>query len=340
MPGNASSYVIVNPSFMEPGIILPYVQASGAFDTLAEGEPLVRLSDGDLYVYIKRIDVRTRMAAGQSAYNMLPSVTTTLSMISSPSYLMRVRAEYDHHDTSAYSKWGVNITDLNRLGMRQGHFQLARDALLNGFNPANGEGLLHTQGATATSLPPDSSGNTTLVTYDNGELGVWFLSQISALKIRCNQLGIGRRLVILGPQRILGPMEYQNIVQLTQYQKAGAGSTSTAGVIKGVSAMNEDTITWVYDDTLMGKGSGGNDAVILVMPEVRKPNGGKINTNEIAKLAPGIEACTLMYADMGAPREIPTPMVGGAIDVLSEWRITPGWGIRPEAISILTIQPS
>jgi hypothetical protein len=334
------SYVIVNPSFVEPGIILPYVQASGAFNTLAGDEPLVRLSDGDLYVYMKRLDVRTRMAAGQAAYNLLPSVSVALSMISTASYLLRVRAEYDHHDTAAMGNWGLNMVEAQRLGMRQGHFQLARNALLYGLNPINGEGLINAQGATSVPLPPDSNGNDTVVTYDNGELGVWLLTQINQLKTRCNQLGIGRSFTILGPQRTLGAMEYQNIVQIVQFQRAGAGSVTTKGMFETVLQMNDDDITWVYDDTLIGKGVGGgdNDAVILVMPEVKKPVGSRINTNEIAKIAPGIEACTLMYADMAAPREIPTPLAGGAIDVLSEWRITSGWGVRPEAISILTLQ--
>jgi hypothetical protein len=339
MPNISSAFAVVNPSYVEPGIILPYVQASGAFDTLANGEPLVRLGEGDLFVYMKRIDVRTRMAAGQAAYNMLPSVSVAMSMISTPSYLIRVRAEYDHHDTASLNNWGVNIVDAQRLGMRQGHFQLSRNALLYGFNPANGEGLANAQGATAVTLPADSNANTTIVTYDNGELGVWLLTQISALKTRCNQLGIGRTFVILGPQRTLAAMEYQNIVQLVQFQRQGAGSTTTAGLIKDVVAMNEDDIIWVYDDTLVGRGTGGgnNDMVLLIMPEVKKPSGGKINTNEIAKLAPGIEACTLMYCDMAAPKEIPTPLAGGAIDVLSEWRITSGWGVRPEAITVMTM---
>lgn len=339
MPNISPAFSIVNPSFVEPGIILPYVQASGAFETLADDEPLVRLGDGDLYVYMKRLDVRTRMASNQAAYNMLPSVSVAMSMISTPSYLLRVRAEYDHHDTAAMNRWGVSIVEAQRLGMRQGHFQLARNALLYGFNPTNGEGLANAQGATAVSLPADSNGNVSVVTYDNGQMGVWLLMQISSLKTRCNQLGIGRKFVILGPQRTLAAMEYQNIVQLVQFQRAGAGSTTTVGLIKDVLAMNDDDIMWCYDDTLIGQGTGGgnNDLVLLVMPEVKKPNGGKINTNEIAKLAPGIEACTLMYCDMAAPREIPTPLAGGAIDVLSEWRITSGWGVRPEAITKMTM---
>ena len=336
MANIAPAFVIVNPSFIEPSLLLPYSQASGAFDTLPTGEPLTRLGEGDLYVYIKRVDVRTKVAAGTMAYNLLPSISTSLEMISTPTYLLRVRGEYDHHDTAAMGKWGVDIVSAQRLGMRQGHFQLARSALLYGFNPANGEGLLNTNGATAVSLPPDSNGNDTIVTYDNGQLGVFILTQISALKTRTNQLGIGRDFTILGPQRALGAMEYQNIVQLVQFQRAGAGSTTTAGVVKDILDMNKDKIIWCYDDTLIGKGAGGSDAIIINMPEVKKPSGNKINTNEFARLSPGMEACALMYCDMAAPREIPTPLPGGAIDVLSEWRITSGWGVRPEAVTIVS----
>ena len=85
MANLAASFTIVNPSYIDPGVLLPYVQASGAFETLAEGQPLARLSEGDLYAYIKRIDLRNKVAAGAAAYNLLPSISTTMSMISTPS---------------------------------------------------------------------------------------------------------------------------------------------------------------------------------------------------------------------------------------------------------------
>lgn len=337
--GNVTpAFVTVQPHYMMPELLLPYSQASGAFEALASGDPLVRLADGDLVAYIKRVDVRTKVAAGQSAYNELPSVATAMSMIQTASYLLRVRAEYDHHDTAAYGRWGVSIVEAQRLGMRQGHFQLARSALLYGMNPANGEGLVNANGSTAINLPPDPGGNVTVVTYDNGAMAFFLISQLSGIKTRTNQLGIGRKFTILGPQRVLGAMEYQDIVQLVQFQRVGSGSASVAGVVKDVAAMNGDEIAWCYDDTLIGKGAGGTDAVLIVMPEVEKPQGSDINTNEFAKLAPGLDACTLMLCDMAAPREIPTPLPGGAIDVLSEWRITSGWAVRPEAITVISLQ--
>lgn len=335
----ATSWTQVHPSFVEPGLIIQINQASGAFDTLAGGNPRVMIGEEDLYVYMRRVDIRTRMAAGQSAYNNLPSVGVNFELASTATYLQRVRAEYDHHDTASVSRWGTSVVEIQRLGMRQGHFQLLRNSLLYGMNPANGEGLLHAGGTTTVSLPPDSTGNDTVLTYDNGQMAVFLLLQIVNLKSRTMQLGIPRRFVILGPQRTLGQFEYPNIVQLVQYQRPGAGSETTAGVVKNVAELNGDTIQWCYDDTLINKGAGGNtDAVLLVMPEVEYPKVGAINTNAFAEVEPGIAANTLMYTDMAAPKEIPTPLAGGAIDVLSELRASPGWAIRPEAVTIISMK--
>jgi hypothetical protein len=338
MPLLAPAFVTVNPSLIEPDLILPYAQASGAFDLIANGEPTNKLSEGDLYVYMKRVDLRTTMAAGPASYNSLPGVAIAFSQISTPTYLLQVRAIYNHHDQAAAQQWGVGLPEAYRLGMRQGHFQLARNALLYGFNPQSGEGLINAAGATAIPLPPDSGGNTTVVTYDNGQMAFFLLQQLGAIKTRTNQLGIGRKFTICGPQRVLEQFEYPGIVQLTQYQRIGAGSQVTAGVVKEVAMMNGDTLLWTYDDTLIGKGAGGNDAVIITMPEVEKPQETGINTNEFAKVSPGNNDCMSMYCDMAAPKEITSPLAGGATDVLSEWRITSGWAIRPEAITIVSMQ--
>ena len=109
-------------------------------------------------------------------------------------------------------------------------------------------------------------------------------------------------------------------------------------MVKDVAALNGDVIEWVYDDTLIDQGaSDTQDAVLVVMPEVENPNQAAFSTNEFAKLTPSMAATTLLYTDMAAPMEITTPIPGGAVDVLSEMRITSGWGIRPEAITIISM---
>lgn len=338
MPLQAPSFVQVHPSFIEPEIIMPYAQASGAFDLIQGGEPRVRLGEGDLYVYMKRMDIRTQIMSGQMGANQLPGVALTLSQISAPTYLFRVRAQYDGQDEAAASRWGFALPEAYRLGMRQAHFQLLRNALLYGINPQNGEGLANSPGATAVNLPPDFAGNTTVVTYDNGAMALFLLQQIELLKTRMNQLGIGRTISICGPQRDLGQFEYPGIVQLTQYQRPGAGTSTTAGTVKNILEENEDNLLWTYDDTLIGKGQGGNDLIIITMPEIEKPMQPGINTNEFAKLGPGNNCVATMYTDMAAPMEITSPMAGGATDVLSQIRGSSGWGVRPEGVLLVTMQ--
>jgi len=337
MPLNAPAFVTVNPSYVEPGLILPYAQASGAFDLLEGGQPRARIGQEDLWVYMSRVDVRTQIAGGQSSYNQLPGVAIAFSQIMTPSYLIRVRSEYDHHDTAAAGNWKASLPELYRRGSRQAHFQQARNLLLYGANPQDGEGLLNTAGATAINLPPDSNGNTTVVTYDNGQMAFFLLTQVLNIKTRTNQLGIGRKFTITGPQRILGLFEYPNVVQLVQFQRTGAGSETTKGLFEEILKRNRDLINWTYDDTLIGKGDGGSDAVIITMPEVEPINQAGIDTNDFANVQPGNDACVTMYCDMAAPREITSPLAGGATDVLSEWRLTSGWAVRPEAITIISM---
>lgn len=338
MANIAPAVTRVHPSYVVPELLLPYSQASGAFELLAGGDLMVRLSEGDLYVYINRIDVRTKVTGGQAAYNELPSCDVVLSQLQTPTYLMRCRAEYDHHDTAAMSRYGVSIVQAQRLAMQQAHYQFARVALLSGINPAYGEGLLNTNGATAVSLPPDTNSNQTVETYDAGQMAFFLAGQIQALKTRTNQLGMPQKIVMVGPQRVLGTFSYQDIVQLVQFQRVGAGTQSTLGTVKDILEMNQDAFVIGYDDTLIGAGSGGTDAVIIALPEVKKPRGAPVDTNIFATLAPGLEGCIMQYADMAAPREIPVPLPEGAIDVTSEWRITSAIGWRPEAVTIVSMQ--
>ena len=334
----AHSYVTLNPSFIEPEFLIQYSQASGFINLNAEGQLRVRLAEDDLVVYMKQINLRTKMAASQTGSQELPGVDIIASMLSAPTYLLQVRAQYNHHDVAAGGRWGFAVPEAYRLGGRQANFQLARDASLFGMNPQNGEGFINAPNAVSTNLPPDTFSNDTVVTYDNGQMAFYLAQLIQGIKTRTLQLGIGKKFTILGPQRTLGQFEY-NIVQLVQFQRPGAGTTSTAGTLKSILMDNGDELTWAYDDTLQGAGGNSNtDLVLIAMPEVDVPMGDQmINTNIFASLLPASRVCLTQYCDMAAPREIISPMAGGATDFLQEWRITSGWAPRGIALTIVSM---
>lgn len=336
MANVATSWVQVNPSFVEPGLVLNYNQWSGAFECLAGGKPQVKIGSEDLYVYIKSLNLRTDVSAGQQSYNLIPSTTIMAGLASTPTYLQKVRAEYDHHETAALGMWNTSIVSAQSKAMRQGHFQLMRTSLLYGMNPANGEGLLNASGATTLNLPADNNGNDTIQTYDNGQMGLFLLTQINDIKVRTMNLGIGNRIVILAPQRVIGQWEYPGVVELVSYQRPGAGSATIAEEVAKVAGAMGDEVYFACDDTLIGQGAGGTDAILVTMPEVRVPTGNGPNTNEFATLEPGLNVCLTQYQDVPAPVEITAPLPGGAVDVTSELRTSPGWAIRPEAITIVS----
>ncbi len=333
----APAYVTINPHFMMPETILQFNQMSGFPGILAGEKVQTRIGSEDLAVYVKKAAVRTKVSAGNQAYESLPSADIVMSMASTATYLLRTRAEWNHHDAAAASLWGITIDLAQRLAMRQGIYQQQRNACLYGITPSNGEGILNAAGATTTNLPADSNTNDSISTYDNGQMALYILTLISAMKTRTFQIGLPNRIAILGPQRVMSQWMFQGIVQLTQFQRDGGGVASIAEEIKNVAARNGDEVDFYCDDTLINQGAGGNtDAIIICIPEINKPKTlVEPNTNEFYKLIPGLDACNIMLQDMAAPMEIRSPLAGGAIDVLAELRTTSGWPIRPEAVTIL-----
>lgn len=334
----------ISPSFTEPDIVVTYAQPSGAFGALAGGKPRVKIGSEDLAVYIHALDLRTDVGSGQSTSNLLPSAMLMPTYFSTPTYIARTRCIYDHHDIAQGNHWNVSVPSAFELACRQGIFQQMRTSLLQGFNPAKGEGLLNTAGATAVNLPPDSYGNTTVVTYDNGQMALFWLNQIVSMKTGMFQSGknIRNKIVVISPQREFLAFMYANIVQVTSFQRPGGGTSTTAGIIRDIAADNGDEFEWYFDDTLIGQGVGGTDAVILTMPEIETPQNapaGMPNTNVFGSdFQPQMRDVNVMYADMAAPMKIPTPTPDGAITEVHELRFTSGWCIRPQGIRIVSLQ--
>jgi hypothetical protein len=328
----------VRPSFDEPEFLAQWSQASGAFDLLSDNKTRVRLSPGDLFVYINGVKVRTEQVTGQAAGNLLPSASIIGEYYSTPAYLVRSRAIYGHHDIQAAGNYAIALPQAQDFALDQGIYNQMRSMLLYGYNPVNGEGLANTPGAIAVNLPADSQGNTGITNYDNGELAEWFLQQILDLQNGMYQSGFGikDRVVICGPQRILRYMQRVAIVSVVSYQRPGAGTETVAGVMQNTAEL-AGPIEWNYDDTMIGKGSGGADLVIMTTPELKTPRGTPYNTNMFGEIEPQMRAVNLMYADLPKPLKIPTPVEDGAISVLKEIRVTSGWCVRPQGTYLLSI---
>jgi len=329
----------INPSFSEPDLIVTYAQASGCWSLLENERPRVKIGQDDLAVYINHLDVRTQAEASQFAPNFLPSATLRGSLYSTATYLFRVRADYGPHDMRAAGNYNVSLPNAYEMAMRQGIFQLARTALLNGISPANGEGLLNAPGLTAVNLPPDPYGNTTVQTYDNGAMVTFILEQIVDIMTKMYMTGanLSGKVRILAPQRIFANFQISQIVQVTSFQRAGGGTSSVGQTAQQMLDEAGWDLEWGYDDTLIGAGSGGADAVIVTVPELEVPVMPGINTNEFGEVKPNLKAVNLQYSDMSAPMKIPTPIPDGGLTEVYEQRFTSGWNIRPQGLTVISM---
>ncbi len=326
----------VSPSFAEPELILTYAQPSGAFGLLQGGNPRVKLGTEDLYVYINSLDLRTETLTSQAASNYLPSSTLVGSYNSTAAYLIRTRSDWGRHDIAAAGQYGVSLITAQEFAGRQAIAQQMRSMLLYGYNPANAEGLLNSANATSVTLPPDPLGNTRLTTYDNGAITLFLLGEIIAIKTAMYQAGIKNTIRFCGPQRVILALQMQMIIQVTSYQRPGAGTSTTAQAINEVMREAGDTVEWAVDDTLIGKGVGGADMLILTIPEIETPDIGGINTAEFNNLQPSMKAVNVMYADMAAPTKIPSPIPEGITEVL-ELRCTSGWNLRGQGLALISM---
>lgn len=333
---NVQSKIVAHPSTNIPGLIMPFSQPSGAFNCLSGKAPEIRIGDEDQYVYVNRLDIRTATLGGTSNSNQMPGVDIDATYISTPTYNLRNRVTFDHHESARASNWGFPIDEAYVKGMNQGFFQQMRVANLYGMTPSQGEGLLNTNGASATNLPADSFGNTTFATYDNGQMYSYILELIRQVMAQTYQFGTEQRCSILGPQREITRWQTA-VVQLTSYQREGAGSDTIASAIKDVMKKSGVTVEFGYDDTLIGKGSGGKDAIIITLPDIEVPKViSEVNTNEFAKLQPSITGCNVMYQNVAQPTQYRTKLAMGFTEIMSEIRVTSGWSLRPEAILILS----
>ena len=105
----APAFVTVNPHYMLPELIVQYALASGAFSVLPNENPMPRLGEADLYVYAKKVQLTTQVSASQSTSNNLPSASVVPSMISTPTYRLQTRAQYDGFDETAAGHWNISL---------------------------------------------------------------------------------------------------------------------------------------------------------------------------------------------------------------------------------------
>jgi len=324
------------PSYTMPGMVVQQSLVSGFTTLLGGGNVQARLNTTDVAVYMNSLKMKANSVISQNPANSLPMGAEFIpEMRSIPTYFIRAKAEYDSHDVAMAGTWNVSLEQAIKLALKQSHFERIRDAALYGVNASNNEGILNAPNIFPESLPADSHGNTGWIDYDNGELLTWLLQRINDLTARTFTSGAPVRLAALMPVRLLNKLT-TGIVQLTSYQREGAGSNSVEGSLQAVLQWNGKDIEFGVDNTLIGKGDGGTDGIILCIPELVDQSDNAFNTNVFASLQPNISANIVQMCDTPEPVFKTVPLSLDNNEIMSEQKIIPAWGIRPEAITFIS----
>lgn len=324
------------PSYTMPGMIVQQSLVSGFTGILGGGNVQARLNTSDVAAYMNSLKMKANSVISQNPANSLPmGVELVPEMRSIPTYFIRAKAEYDSHDVSAAGNWNVSLESAIKLALKQSHFERIRDAALYGVNATNHEGILNAPNIVPATLPADSHANTGFIDYDNGELATWFLNRINDLTSRTFTSGSPVRLAALIPVRLMNKLT-TGIVQLTSSQRVGAGSQSVGQTIDMVLEWNGKDIEFYVDNSLVGKGDGGTDGIILCIPELVDQTDNSFNTNVFASLEPKITANIVQMCDTPEPVFKTVPLSLDNNEIMSEQKIIPAWGLRPEAITFIS----
>ena len=110
--------------------------------------------------------------------------------------------------------------------------------------------------------------------------------------------------------------------------------------MKSVMEWNGKDIEFYVDNTLEGKGDGGTDGIILAIPELVDQTDSAFNTNVFASLQPNITANIVQMCDTPEPVFKTVPLSLDNNEIMSEQKIIPAWGLRPEAITFISAKVS
>lgn len=120
------------------------------------------------------------------------------------------------------------------------------------------------------------------------------------------------------------------------YQVQNDGQRYALSQAKSIA---DELMTGCTNFAFSGKpGTGKNHlAAAIGNPTIEVPEARHaINTNIFSTLVPNQQAVNVMFCDMAAPMEIPSPMPDGGLTTLYTMRATPGWNFRPEGITLLS----
>lgn len=315
----------LHPSNNIPKLVTPQTPNVDFNKYVGENTRYADLADAQAYLTaITNID--TESSVGQQWSDDLARQNYTIGQVGAPYYLIRALIEYDAKEDAQFSKLnvGVSLNDFLQRLARQAINQRRHQAILWGFD--ENQGIL--ANVTKETLPADSKGNKTLVTYQINELQA-FLSSL-ALKVLDNSLNLAKPAVVASSIRVINYLKTALISSVSLLNNT-IGIDSVASVYNRVIGqfLGVGEVTFIADDLLKGDTS---DKLIILSPGLSQAE----VTEEISQnLVGGINSATFnTFYDSSANglTSYLSPSRMGKYEELLSYQMTPGITLRKECV--------
>ena len=314
-----------------PGIVTPVFQSTPFAEMLSD---MPRL--GDISSPMAYMTSITNTSSNASISNgWAPAVDRadfTVGQLSSLFYAINSKVDYTEEDEKGFSKLtGQSLIETLRYISEQGVNNRAHILCSYGSEDGYQQGIA-TQ-ATKTNLPADSTGATTVVTYNPVEMVKFLTKTIN--EIRNLTYDASMPTVIFAPINFVSYIETE-LVDFLNSANAG-GLTSIIGTMNLAQMLaNKKTLVIHADDTLKGRGAGGKDAFLLVAPRItNRDKAGRFNQNLLAEGTNNALHNTLMIASVLDQIDV-NPKVNRVYSETHLTKLTSGWLIRKDTAILCT----
>ena len=327
-----SSIATIQPNIIDPGFVDSYMTSTWV-DALPDSTFKQNLSETTQQVLKFALGVTTNGQMGQgNAYNV-PSLSYTSELMSTPVYTFNVQYSINRDAAAMAANYGADEAALQQWLAEKALFIQTMGAVIDGVNPAIGEGLLNTTDRTSeVLLASDLTGETDLDLQDKGEVRDAVFRHLNNLLQRSGmQTAKGFAIGAIGAQNIWGELNGSPI-QLTSAQRAGAGTMTVWQAIEEWAERYQAKIFTGMSDKLLGKGINGTDAFVLFLHGIKRSS---MNQFDVNKTAPVPIENNVMSIYTMPPIEEPIQQHGG-LHIHVKARMTGLWAYRGKAITVLS----
>ena len=318
------------PSSQAPGAIIQSINFKPFWRMTNRGAINRILKPTDKAFYAMTVTPTARAVWSQDNIYGLPSCDYSVSQIQTPVIRIGNQATWTPEDNELAGEYNIPHADLLMAIQMQGLSEFMARVMFYGINSTTG--IFNTGQLMAGNLPPDSLGNSTILTYNAASLFQYFQTKFAEIKaaMRNNVDSI----VVYTSTRIWTQIVTAKIVSLTSYQIAGAGTATVVEASSNIEGSLGMKLYFACDDNMQGVNGNANTDYIVISAVSTTPSdtlgimkGGdsEWNTNEAAMRYN--KQNTLSPIEMmgaGGPIKRVMPAMQGIMSYLFQ-TISPGW---------------